>query len=124
MLNQQTLFKLMNTQIFNAVTKRFMIGLVTVSALGMVAIPSRADDAVIQDSIQESVNTGRGNTSIQNSYQESRINRRIRRGRNYEEIDTGVVQTNDQFCDQLGRDNVCIQNTDQRSRIRHNRTRR
>ena len=105
-------------------TKRVILGLLTISALGIVGLPARADEAVIQQSIQESVNTGDGNTSIQNSYQESRINRRSRRGsRNYEEIDTGVVQKNEQVCDQLGGENLCIQNTDQRSRIRHRRGR-
>ena len=105
-------------------TKRVILGLLTISALGIVSLPARADDGVIQQSIQESVNTGDGNTSIQNSYQESRINRRSRRGsRNYEEIDTGVVQKNEQVCDQLGVENLCIQNTDQRSRIRHRRGR-
>lgn len=105
-------------------TKKVILGLLAISALGLVALPSRADDAVIQESIQQSVNTGNGNTSIQNSFQESRINRRTGKGgRNNQEINTGVVQRNDQFCDQLGEDNVCLQNTDQRSRIRRQRSR-
>ena len=113
-----------NTQAWNIGTKRIILSLLAISTLGFVALPARADDAVIQDSIQESINTGKGNTSIQNSYQESQIYRRNRRGgRNLEEIDTGVVQTNDQYCDQAGRNNLCVQNTDQRSRIRYRRGR-
>ena len=105
-------------------TKKIILGLLAISALGLVDLPAKADEAIIQDSIQESINTGKGNTSIQNSYQESRINRQNRRGsRNLEEIDTGVVQTNDQYCDQVGRNNLCVQNTDQRSRIRYRRDR-
>ena len=113
----------MNTKTVTMGTKRFILGLLAISALGVVGLPVRADDAVIQDSIQRSVNTGDWNTSIQNSYQESRINRRSWRGnRNYDDIDTGVVQRNDQYCDQLGIGNLCVQNTDQRSNIRHHRS--
>ena len=113
-----------NTQPWTMATKRVVLSLLAISTLGFVALPARADEGIIQDSIQESINTGKGNTSIQNSYQESRINRRNRRGgRNMEEIDTGVVQTNDQYCDQVGRNNLCVQNTDQRSRIRYRRGR-
>ncbi len=114
----------MNTKTFTIVTKRFMIGLLTISALGVISVPTRADDAVIQDSTQETINTGEGNTSIQNSDQRSQIDRRSRdEYSNYDDSDAGVVQTNDQYCDQLGEDNLCAQNTDQRSEIRERRSR-
>ncbi len=100
-------------------TKRVVLSLLAISNLGLVALPARADNAIIQESLQESINTGKGNTSIQNSYQESQI-RRDRRGRgNGEVIDTGVVQRNDQYCDQAGRNNLCVQNSNQHNRIRY-----
>ncbi|VEP15370.1 conserved hypothetical protein [Hyella patelloides LEGE 07179] len=113
----------MNTQTFAIGTKRLIVGLLAISALGAIALPVRADEAIIQESRQESINTGEGNTSVQNSNQESRI-RNSRDGyRRYDDDSTGVVQTNDQFCDQLGEDNVCAQNTDQRTNIRQRRDR-
>ena len=114
----------MNTKTFAIGTKRFVIGLCAISNLGFFALPTRADDAVIQDSTQETINTGEGNTSIQNSNQESRIDRRSRdEYGNYDSSDAGIVQTNDQYCDQLGKDNLCVQNTDQRSDVRERRSR-
>lgn len=114
----------MNTKTFAIGTKRLIIGLFAISALGVVSLPTRADDAIIQDSAQETINTGEGNTSIQNSNQESRINRSSRdEYGNYDKSDAGVVQSNDQYCDQLGEDNLCVQNTDQRSNVREHRSR-
>lgn len=111
----------MNTQTLAIGTKRIIIGLVTVATLGVISLPVRADDAVIQESVQEAINTGEGNTSVQNSYQDSRIERKSRN--RYDDNDTGVVQRNDQYCDQYGENNLCAQNTEQRSNIRHNRRR-
>jgi hypothetical protein len=112
----------MNTNTFTIGTKRLIVGLLAISALGVVSLPARADDAVIQDSVQETYNTGEGNTSIQNSNQESRIERRSRdEYGNYEDSSSGVVQKNAQYCDQYGADNLCAQNTDQRSNVRHER---
>ena len=113
----------MNTQALTTGTKRIVLGLLAISTVGMVALPVRADDAVVQTSVQESVNTGRGNRSIQNSSQESTIRRSRRGWSNYDDVSTGVVQDNAQYCDQLGRNNLCAQNTDQRSNIRHHRGR-
>jgi hypothetical protein len=108
----------MITKTFAMETKRLIIGLLAISALGIVSLPARADDAVIQDSVQDSYNEGYGNTSIQNSAQRSQINRRSRdEYGNYDDSDTGVVQNNDQICTQYGEDNLCVQNTDQDSRI-------
>ena len=42
----------MNTKTFAIVTKRLIIGLFAISALEVVSQPTRADDAVIQDSTQ------------------------------------------------------------------------
>lgn len=111
----------MNTQTFSIATKRIMIGLVTVATLGVISLPLRADDAVIQESVQEAINTGEDNTSVQNSYQDSRIERKSRN--RYNDNDTGVVQRSDQYCDQYGANNLCAQNTEQRSNIRHNHRR-
>ncbi|MGK7938357.1 MAG: hypothetical protein AB4206_21540 [Xenococcaceae cyanobacterium] len=114
----------MNTKTFTIGTKRIVIGLLAIATVGVVSLPVRADDAVIQDSVQEAINTGEGNTSVQNSYQDSRIERKSRnRYGDYDDNSTGVVQSNDQYCDQLGEDNLCVQNTDQRSNIRHQRHR-
>lgn len=99
-------------------TKKFVVGLLAISTTCLVTVPVRADNAVVQESIQQSVNTGNGNTSVQNSFQESSIDRTSRRGRNSEAVNNGVIQRNDQFCDNLGDDNFCGQNTEQRSNIR------
>ncbi len=104
-------------------TKRVILGLVAISAFGIVASPVRADNAVIQESIQESINTGNGNTSIQNSSQRTRINRHSRRGNRRDKFSSGVVQTSDQYCNQLGDDNLCMQNNEQRTRVRYERGR-
>lgn len=101
-------------------TKTLAIGLLTISALGFVSLPARGDQAVIQDSRQESVNTGVGNTSIQDTTQESNIRTRGRSGY-YDDDSTGVVQKSDQYCNQYGEDNLCVQDTDQRSNIRQER---
>ena len=114
----------MNTKTLTIGTKRIVIGLLAIASVGVVSLPVRADDAVIQQSVQEAINTGDGNTSVQNSSQESRIQRKSRgRYGDYDGDSTGVVQSNDQYCDQLGEDNLCVQNTDQRSNIRHQRRR-
>ena len=104
-------------------TKRVILGLVAISAFGIVASPARADNAVIQESIQESINTGNGNISIQNSSQKSRINHRGRRGNRREQVSSGVVQKSEQYCDQLGDENLCMQNNEQRTRVRYGRGR-
>jgi len=112
----------MNTQTFAIGTKRFMFGLLAISVLGIVSLPAKADEAVIQDSVQEAVQTGEGNTTILNSNQESQIKRRSRDSYfSDDEGSTGVVQNADQYCDQLGEDNLCVQNSDQRSTIRQER---
>ena len=104
-------------------SKTLILGLFAISAFGIVASPARADNAVIQESIQESINTGNGNTSIQNSSQRTRINRHSRRGNRRDKFSSGVVQTSDQYCNQLGDDNLCMQNNQQRTRVRYERGR-
>lgn len=112
----------MNIQSLTIGTKRFFFGLLTISALGVLVLPARADEAVIQDSVQEAIQTGEGNTTILNSTQESRINRNSRgRYSRQEQGSTGVVQRTGQYCDQAGFDNLCVQNSEQRSNIRQNR---
>ena len=115
----------MNIQTNNWIkgSKKIILGLLAISAFGIVALPARADNAVIQESIQESINTGNGNTSIQNSSQRTSINRRSRRGNRRDEYSSGVVQTNKQMCDQYGDENLCLQNSEQRTRVRYGRGR-
>ena len=104
-------------------SKRLILGLLAISAFGMVASPARADNAVIQESIQESINTGNGNTSIQNSSQRTSIHRRNRTGKKRDQVDAGVVQKSEQYCDNLGDENLCMQNNEQRTRVRYGRGR-
>ncbi|MDJ0681365.1 MAG: hypothetical protein QNJ18_16015 [Xenococcaceae cyanobacterium MO_167.B52] len=115
----------MNIQTNNLIkgSKKVILGLFAISAFGIVALPARADNAVIQESIQESINTGNGNTSIQNSSQRTRIERSSRTGKRRDQYSSGVVQKSEQYCDQLGDENLCMQNNEQRTRVRYGRGR-
>ncbi|MFB6275674.1 MAG: hypothetical protein ABEI32_05940 [Halothece sp.] len=111
----------MNIKMLTTGTKTVLLGLLTVSALGAVSLPAKGDNAVIQESTQESVITGEGNVSGQSSYQRSSVEERSRG--HSEEADVGVVQSNRQYCDQYGARNVCAQSSDQRSDVRTNNSR-
>lgn len=99
--------------------KNWMIGLLGVAAVGLVSLPSYAgdgDDATIMDSNQNSVITGDGNTSLQDSTQSSQSIRDGARG------NSGTVMRNNQNCDVLGNDNTCAQKSTQTGQsIRTNR---
>lgn len=116
----------MNMKMLTTGTKTILLSLLTISALGAVSLPAKGDNAVIQESTQESVITGEGNVSGQSSYQRSNVQQRSRG--HSEDADVGVVQSNRQYCDQYGASNVCAQSSDQRSDVRsdnsrHNRSR-
>jgi hypothetical protein len=120
----------MNKQIFSQNNKQVVFALLAIATLGLMTSPVKADDAVIQESIQESVITGNDNVSVQNSNQRNRQvteSRDYRSGYdNYQESNTGIVQRSDQFCDQLGEYNTCVQDAQQSNsthtrRLRHSR---
>ena len=112
----------MNTQTFANHSKQIFVAFLTVAAVGAIAAPVRADDALIQESIQESVVTGEDNVSVQNSNQSNNQYTEYReRGRysrhNYDKGErggsTGIVQRSDQYCDQVGAANTCVQDAQQ-----------
>ena len=125
----------MNMQILTSYSKQTLFALLTISTIGLLASPAKADDALIQESVQESVVTGRDNVSIQNSNQSHRQYTEYRDRGNYNrhhrgnyntDSNTGVVQRSDQYCDQVGEYNTCVQDAQQSSDIhnRRDRTRR
>ena len=111
----------MNKQFLTTYGKRAVFALLAISSVGLSIAPAKADDAIIQDSVQESVVTGNDNLSIQNSnqtnqqYSEYRDRGYGRRGHNEygDNSSTGVVQRSDQYCDQLGEYNTCVQDAQQ-----------
>lgn len=96
------------------------------SAIAGISFPASADDAVIQETNQESYITGSGNTTVQRSNQ---VNRQYRNDRDHSwgqeaNNNTGIVQRNQQYCDVYGEVNNCIQDTSQENvhrtrQIRH-----
>ncbi len=112
----------MNIQTFADNGKQIVLGLLAVSTIGMVT-PARADDALIQESVQESVITGADNVSIQNSNQSNQQHTEYRDrygssssssyDRYGERGNTGIVQRSDQYCDQVGEYNTCVQDAQQ-----------
>lgn len=119
----------MNMQIFSH-SKQTVFALLAVSTIGLMASPAKADNALIQESVQESVVTGNDNVSVQNSNQRNqqsteyrdRSSYYSRHGRdNYGDSgSTGIVQRSDQYCDQVGEYNTCVQDA-QQSNTSHTR---
>lgn len=99
-----------------------VLALIAVSTVGL-SLPVRADEALIQETVQESYTTGEGNVSVQSSSQQNR--QYSEKGRhNYRDRDSvGIVQRSDQFCDQYGEGNVCVQDAQQRNTSRQRRSR-
>ena len=96
----------MNKQIF---------ALLALSTVSLIALPAQADEALIQESFQQSVTTGSDNLSVQNSNQQNRQSS-VERGDRYKTGKTesvGIVQRSEQLCDQYGEFNTCVQNTKQ-----------
>lgn len=112
---------MIDKQFLTTYSKRTVFALLAISSIGLVTAPAKADNALIQESVQESVMTGNDNISIQNSnqtnqqYTEYRDRGYGRRDRHQygDNSSTGVVQRSDQYCDQLGEYNTCIQDTQQ-----------
>lgn len=124
----------MNIKTFAHNSKQIIFALLAVSTIGIIANPAQADDALIQESVQESVVTGQDNVSVQNSNQtnhqhtEYRESGRYSRG-NYgrgsrTEGSTGIVQRSDQYCDQVGEFNSCVQDAQQSNSSSTRRVRR
>lgn len=116
----------MNKQIFAVNSQRIVFGLLAIASLGLTPLSAKADDALIQESFQESYTTGEGNVSVQNSRQLNR-QRSEYRGRNgyyrVNDDNTGVVQRAQQLCDTYGERNACVQNGEQRNTSRTYRSR-
>ena len=95
----------MNKQIF---------ALLALSTVSLISLPAQADEALIQETFQQSVTTGNDNISVQNSSQQNRQSSiyRDRHGSgNVESV--GIVQRSEQLCDQYGEFNTCVQNAKQ-----------
>lgn len=95
----------MNKQIF---------ALLALSTVSLITLPAQADEALIQESFQQSVTTGSDNLSVQNSNQQNRQSSiyRDRHGTGKTES-VGIVQRSEQLCDQYGEFNTCVQNAKQ-----------
>jgi len=111
--------------------RQLVFTLLAVSTIGLFTAPAKADNALIQESVQESVVTGNDNVSVQNSNQRNQQSTQYRDrsyGRhnndNYQDdSSTGIVQRSDQYCDQLGEYNTCVQDAQQSNRTHTRRDR-
>jgi hypothetical protein len=114
----------MNKKHFISAPKTLLFSLLAVSALSIIPNSAQADDAIIQETIQESYSTGKDNLSIQNSSQQNRQS--TFKSDRYGSVDnnnTGIVQRTQQYCDQYGEYNTCVQNSQQLNNTRTHRTR-
>ena len=110
----------MNTQTFANYSKQILFAFLATTTLMSIAPSAQADEAIIQESIQESLVTGEDNVSVQNSNQTNhQYNEYRERGRGHygygrrESGSTGIVQRSDQYCDQVGAANTCVQDAQQ-----------
>ena len=99
---------------FVSSVKKIALAAVAISTVGMMVSPVRADEALIQETVQESYSTGVGNVSVQSSSQQNREYRGSR-GRYYlsDRDNVGIVQRSQQLCDQVGDANTCVQDSRQ-----------
>jgi hypothetical protein len=114
---------MMNKQ-FSFSAPKTILALLAVSTVGFVSFPAQADEALIQETVQESYTTGTGNVSVQSSSQKNRQYTDSRGRHIYRESNNvGIVQRSQQLCDQFGEANACIQGSEQRntSHQRHSR---
>jgi hypothetical protein len=114
----------MNKKNFISAPKALLFGLLAVSTLSIIPSSAQADEAIIQETIQESYNTGKDNLSIQNSSQQNRQSTTYRD--RYGSVDSnniGIVQRTQQYCDQYGEYNTCVQNSQQLNSTRTHRSR-
>ncbi|MBE9171024.1 hypothetical protein IQ238_27075 [Pleurocapsales cyanobacterium LEGE 06147] len=111
-------------KIFTPKTNKVIFGLLAISTIGFSSLPVKADNAVIQETVQESYNTGKGNVSVQHSRQQNRQSSDYRdRYGYYENHNTGIVQRSQQYCDQFGEYNTCVQDAQQQNTIHNRRSR-
>ncbi|MEM8673336.1 MAG: hypothetical protein AAGF83_05615 [Cyanobacteria bacterium P01_G01_bin.67] len=123
----------MNMQVFSNHSKQILFTVIAVSSMNLAVSPAQADDALIQESVQESVVTGRDNISVQNSNQSNQQYSVYRDRRKYghygydnyqDQSSTGIVQRSDQYCDQVGEYNSCVQDAQQSNTSYNRRERR
>ena len=121
----------MNMQILNSYSKQAVFTLLAISTVGLITTPAKADNALIQESVQESVVTGNDNVSVQNSHQRNQQSTEYRNyGRHHgydnyqDDSSTGIVQRSSQYCDQLGEYNTCVQDAQQSNSSHTRRERR
>ena len=124
LFNFQRVFTIMiDRQLFRH-SQKAILTVLAISTLGLVSFPAQADEALIQETVQESYTTGHGNVSVQNSSQQNRQYSQTRGRRIYRDSNNvGIVQRSQQLCDQLGDGNACVQDARQSntSRQRHSR---
>ncbi|BAU63679.1 hypothetical protein STA3757_10450 [Stanieria sp. NIES-3757] len=114
----------MNKKNFISAPKTLLFGLLAVSALSIIPSSAQADEAIIQETVQESYSTGKDNLSIQNSSQQNRQSTVYRdRYGSFDSNNTGIVQRTQQYCDQYGESNTCVQNSQQINSTRTHRSR-
>lgn len=123
----------MNQQTLISTGKQLTFTLLAVSTIGLFTAPAKADDALIQESVQESVVTGNDNVSVQNSNQSNQQHTEYRDRAGYgrygydnyrDNGSTGIVQRSNQHCDQLGEYNTCVQDAQQSNSSTTRRIRR
>jgi len=96
------------------------LGALGVLALGVAALPVKADTATVQQSTQETIITGDGNDVDQRVRQESQIRTRVN-SRSDDGSSIGTVQDGLQVTDVFGDDNEVDQVTDQYNEIEERR---
>jgi major curlin subunit len=104
--------------------KAGLVGIIAAAGFGLLALPAKADE-INQDTVQTTIQEGRGNTSVQQSTQNAEIDKSERRfGRHG---DTGrsdrdvINQTSDQLTEQYGSGNTSVNQNTQDARIRRDR---
>ena len=107
---------------FSLQIPKTLFALLAISTVGLTTLPANADEALIQETVQESYTTGEGNVSVQSSRQQNRQHS-DNRGRHYDNNNVGIVQRSQQLCDQFGEGNACVQDAEQRNVNRQHRNR-
>lgn len=101
---------------FSFSLSKTILAFLAVSTVGLVSLPAQADEALIQETVQESYTTGVGNVSVQSSSQQNRQYTDTRGRHIYRDSNNvGIVQRSQQLCDQFGEANACVQDSQQRN---------
>ncbi|UZQ54302.1 hypothetical protein OOK60_17775 [Trichothermofontia sichuanensis B231] len=90
--------------------RAYALGLLSLTSVGMIALPALADTAVIQRNTQDLYIEGQRNTAVQDS-QQININRRT--NVRHQEGNVGVVQDTYQGATVVGKDNAAYQGSTQ-----------